>query len=73
MLSVITRESDRVRNPWALGIFLKAFRRVEIYCGLGGTVQAGAGKFFNGKLLAKLEKAILKGEKFAEKAKNSRK
>ena len=72
MISAITKETSK-KSVYALGIFLRAMRKVEIYCALGGTVQDGAAKFFNGHFLAKLEKAILKGEKFAEKAKNSRK
>lgn len=68
MLSAITKETSK-KSVYALGIFLRAMRKVEIYCALGGTVQDGAAKFFNGHFLAKLEKAIAKGEKYAEKAK----
>jgi hypothetical protein len=69
MLSVITKESDKARNPlFALGIMLRGLRQVDVYCRLGGTVETAVAKFFNGKLLAKLEKAISKGDKNALKA-----
>ena len=70
MLSAITKESDKARNPlFALGIMLRGLRQVEVYCRLGGAVEIAVTKFFNGKLLAKLEKSIIKGQKNADKAK----
>ena len=67
MLSLITKETSK-KSVYALGIFLRAMRKVEIYCALGGKVQDGAAKFFNGLFLVKMEKAIAKGEKNALKA-----
>jgi len=73
MLSVITKESDKAKNPlFALGIMLRGLRQVDVYCRLGGTVEIAVTKFFNGKLLAKLEKSIIKGQKNADKAKAGR-
>jgi hypothetical protein len=69
LVSVITKESEKARNPiCALGIMLRGLRRVDVYCRLGGTVEKAVTKFFNGSLLVKLQKAIVKGWKNAFKA-----
>lgn len=73
LISVITKESERSTNPiCALGIMLRGLRQVDVYCRLGGKVEAAVSKFFRGKLLAKLQKAIVKGEKFAANAEQKR-
>jgi hypothetical protein len=70
LVSAITKESEKARNPiCALGIMLRGLRQVDVYCRLGGTVEKAVSKFFNGHLLLKLRKAIIKGQKNADKAK----
>ena len=67
LVSCLTREAEK-RSVYALGIFLRGLRQVEIYCALGGTVEKAVSKFFNGDLLGRLIKAIVKGQKNATAA-----
>lgn len=67
LISCLTREAEK-KNVYALGIFLRGLRQVEIYCALGGTVEKAVAQFFNGDLLGRLMKALAKGQKNATAA-----
>lgn len=67
LVTCLTKEAEK-KNVYALGIFLRCIRRVEIYCALGGTVEKAVSKFFSGELLGRLMKAIVKGQKNATAA-----